>query len=510
MKKTPIHIIIIIMLFASCQSNYPKEQSHIIEKSVNPSPMDKTLMPEPVFDTEPEFVEFYWKAWELAWNHVKESKGAPQSPYMDEAHWTSTIWIWDTSFMMHYCKYAPELFPGIESLDNFYAIMHDKQTSSLFIQHPDNPPLFAWSEYEYFKLTGDTTRLRKVLIERQYLQKHYYLFDNFEPDTKYPYAGAPVKIKKHPNGYQWGGVQSGMDNTPRGRGDEDSILWIDAIAQQALSAYYIKEIASVLKQNDIVQEYSNKYKKQKELINRYYWNSEDGIYYDIKVNSPYEHVAVKTPAAYWPMLALTPGVNQAELLAGHIENKKVFGGVFPLPSVSRDDKDFESKGKYWRGGIWLPTAYMSIKALEKYGYFELADKTSYNLIKQMLKTYKEVEPHTIWECYSPTEAKPSTMKKNEKYSRQDFCGWSALGPISLFIENVLGFHEIDATEKRVVWRKYQKGRHGIKGLRFGTVVTDIISEGDKIMIVSNEPYTLVVNTKEYVVKNGKTILQWIE
>ncbi len=71
-------------------------------------------MPEPVFDAEPGFIDLYWKAWELAWDHVKEAKDVPQSPYMDEAHWKEAIWIWDTGFMTHFCKYAPSTFPGID------------------------------------------------------------------------------------------------------------------------------------------------------------------------------------------------------------------------------------------------------------------------------------------------------------------------------------------------------------------------------------------------------------
>ena len=106
----------------------------------------------------------------------------------------------------------------------------------------------------------------------------------------------------------------------------------------------------------------------------------------------------------------------------------------------------------------------------------------------------------------PTEAKPSTLKKNVEIVRPDFCGWSALGPISLFIENVLGFHEIDAAEKKVVWRKYREGRHGIKRLRFGTVVTDIIGDGNTVEVNSNEPYTMVVNGKEYSIEKGKTVI----
>ena len=85
---------------------------------------------------------------------------------------------------------------------------------------------------------------------------------------------------------------------------------------------------------------------------------------------------------------------------------------------------------------------------------------------------------------------------------QDFCGWSALGPISLFIENVLGFYNIDATARLVEWHKTGWGEQGIRNLRFGDVQTDIVADGDTVRVVSDKEYVLKVNGKKYRVKAG--------
>ncbi len=84
---------------------------------------------------------------------------------------------------------------------------------------------------------------------------------------------------------------------------------------------------------------------------------------------------------------------------------------------------------------------MSTKALETYGYHDVAHENARRLLAQMSETYKTFEPHSIWECYSPSAARPGQRVDGENLTlvAQDFCGWSALGPISLFIENVLGF-----------------------------------------------------------------------
>ena len=67
---------------------------------------DRALIPQPVFDAEPGYVELYWKAWEQAYAHVKWQKGLVQPLYMDEGLWDDTIWIWDSEFMVMFCKYA--------------------------------------------------------------------------------------------------------------------------------------------------------------------------------------------------------------------------------------------------------------------------------------------------------------------------------------------------------------------------------------------------------------------
>ncbi|BDD08192.1 glycoside hydrolase [Fulvitalea axinellae] len=464
--------------------------------------LDKSLIPSPVMDGDNKLVELYWKAWELAWEKVKYQDGMPQSPYMDEGLWDHTVWIWDTAFMVHFCKYSPKQYPGIESFDNFYTVMHGTNTASLKIHHPDNPPLFAWIENDYARFTGNTDRFKHILTEKKYLQKHYDYFENTKPHTKFKYAGAHTNIKKEEIGFRWWGVQSGMDNTPRGRGvGYGNIYWIDAIAQQGLAALNISRIAETIGDKATAKEYKAKYKVFKDLVNKYYWDEEDGMYYDINVEAPYEKVKVKTPASFWPMLAEMCDKKQAAKLEQAA--LKHFGGDIPWPTVSADDPDFHESGCYWKGGVWLPTAYMATKALEKYGYHETADKLSLNLVKHMRATYDQFEPHTIWECYNPTKPIPATHGGDNGYSREDFCGWSALGPISMLIENVLGFHDVDAIKKEVRWRLHRSDRHGIKDLRFGDIKTSVIADGDTVEVESDGEYKLYINGKKHKVKKGK-------
>ncbi len=234
-------------------------------------------VPEPVFEAEPGFVDLYWLAWQLAWDHVKIQPGLPQSPYIDEALWDTHIWIWDTCFMVLFCKYSPDRFPGVESLNNFYAAFHDEYPSEsypLCIQHPDNPPLFAWAEYDNFCYTGDQKHIRRLLQDKQYLQKHFDWFDTRPYDWKLRSDGqtsAGTRIRKMDIGYQWGGTPSGMDNSPRTGGGK-TMLWVDAIAQQGLSALYISRMAAAAGDLKLADEWQRRYEAIKVTVNKYYWD----------------------------------------------------------------------------------------------------------------------------------------------------------------------------------------------------------------------------------------------
>lgn len=478
--------------------------------------LDKSRLPSPVFAANPGYVDLYWKAWRLAWDHVMYQEGLPYPEYVDEAHSQEKIWVWDSAFMVLFCKYALDVFPGLETMGNFYKTALEKDMSPLKIQHPDNPPIFAWAESECYKMTGDKEHLTELLCTDRYLQGWYDFFESMSPGQRFHYDHWHISAQRKPLGYTWNGISSGMDNTPRMRpgggqryrGPIDDVLWVDAISQQALSALCIFRLAKEIGNKEIEKEFSARYQRLKKLVLDHYWDEEDGCFYDIK-ESTLEKTKVLTPASFWPLLAEIPSKKMARRQIEYALADDKLGGFCPWVTVSRDDPDFDAvDGNYWEGGVWLPTGYMAVKALEKYGEHELASGTSEQLLEHMYRTWKEYEPHTIWECYAPNSYEPS-MTSHRKRVRPDFCGWSALGPISLFIENVLGFYQMDASKGIVRWNLHQECTHGIRNLRFGDVVTDIVFDAEKgqVEVESNRPYKLFINSKAYKVKSGKTIIK---
>lgn len=499
----------------------------------------REYIPVPVYEERPEYTEFYQKAWELAFAHIKHVPGMPQDPYMDEAFCDTQLWIWDTSFMALFCKYARDVFPGVESLKNFYEVLHgEKRLPAVIptekepawtnripgepygvqIHIADNPPLFAWAEYENARMKGDKAYLAQLLYEQKYLQKHYQWLENLRETVTPPGVFAPTCLCAEKYGYRWEGGRSGMDNTPRGRTgahanaprpNNPDMLWLDAICQQALAARMIANLFALLEDTENQAAWERKYSEKKKIVNDLYWDAADEFYYDIDRNT-HAFYKVMTIASCWTMTAGIASKEQARALVRQLENPQTLGGTVPLVSLSRSDSDYHATGGYWRGSVWLPTAYAALTGLKNYGFYPEARALSCKLLEHMYRTYTQFEPHTIWECYSPEEYKPALNEYGTgEYVRPDFCGWSALGPISVFIEFILGFHTIDAFKKVVHWEKPGdcRGRIGIRNLRFGDIVTDIEAFEETCSVTASGAYTLLICGKAYAIHPGKNLLR---
>jgi len=330
-------------------------------------------IPVPVYESNPEYVEFYKKAWEIAFKHIKHIDGMPQTPYMDEAFCDTQVWIWDSCFMSLFCKYAREVFPGVETFNNFYEVLYGKKRLAkiipgknepdwtgaipgvpyeMKIHIADNPPLFAWAEYENALMSGNKEYIKELLYNKQFLQKHYEWIENLKAPVTCDGVMHPTCLTSYKYGYKWEGGRSGMDNTPRGRigvhayeerPNNPDMFWLDAICQQALSAKMISELFKIIDDKENYEKWNSLYTKKKNIINELYWDEEDGFYYDIDCNT-HKFYKVKTIASYWTLTGGIANKNQAKKLVERLFCENEFGGKVPFVSLSRDDPDFIDEG----------------------------------------------------------------------------------------------------------------------------------------------------------------------
>lgn len=487
---------------------YKKEYTPVSLPSFEES---RTLLPSPVWEDNPEWVDLYWRAWEIAFSNLKQPPAS--SPLV--ANWideglSPQIFQWDTHFMVMFGRYAAHIFPFVESHDNFYARQHGNGMICRILNEADgadhhwglgtnfartiNPPLFSWAEMEYFRFTKDTVRLSQIV----------------EPIEKYiEWIEKNRKAEGTEHMLYWSnGQASGMDNTPRdiGRpapdGDihsaTDAMGWIDMSSQIKMCYDNLSEICSILGQQKKAMEYRNRATRLSERINHYMWDEKSGLYYDVNTES--QRTSWITSATFWPMLAGISSPEQTARLVDAIRNEELFWRRLPLPSLAANQPHYDKCGRYWRGGVWAPTTYMTVKGLQKNGYEELASTIAHRNMVAMYKVYESTG--TIWELYSAEMYMPATDATGIHMVKPDFVGWSGLIPISMFIENIIGINA-DASENTVVWRSTGNGRHGIERLRFGDIVTTLVRESKRIDVESNAGYRLVLNGKEYDIVKGK-------
>ncbi len=451
----------------------------------SPEPAPLRVLPHPVLEDHAEWVRLYYTAWRMAWNHLAtgDTSLAFAPLYMDEG-FNELIFQWDSCFMSAFAVYGREMLPPMAALDNFYA----RQRKDGYIQrvyHEDdgrevmepseaepmvNPPLFAWIEWRWFRITGDRSRLSRVLP----ILDQYYRWIESNMRTS---AGRGLYYNTE--------LGSGMDNVPRQSCELAG--WVDMSAQQALAAHCITQIAEELGAATLANAYELRHRELEQLINKLCWDDRDNMYHDVRVDgalSPTRHVG-----SLWTLLAGIAAKERLEHLCDALRDTTRFARIHPVPSLSADDPDYNPQGEYWRGGVWAPTNYMVIQGLMQYGEYGLAHRIACAHVSALAEIYQRGISdenraafeqryadgyHTLWECYAPDALTPGTRWDDTFYGRQDFVGWSGLGPIAMLIESILGF-ELDVPANRITWHLQEPGRHGIESLGFGQQKVSLLS-----------------------------------
>jgi glycogen debranching enzyme len=445
-----------------------------MEKRLPPSLSDsmKEKLPRPWLPERPDLVEAYDAAWAIA-----AEKGVRQAlPALSEgkafldATFSERIYQWDSCFITMWAKYAQGAFeqvPNVMScLDNFYALQdedgaicreylpdgtpfqnkfveQDNKETEPFQRHSafTNPPLFSWAEWEYFQLTGDDSRLERVLpILSRYF--NWYLMNRARDD-----------------GFLWyDSFGSGMDNCPR----PNASGWVDYTCQAALDAEFLGNIALHVGDNSVAEKCGAVYLTIKELVNEKMWLEEESFYTDVDEDGFW--AGVMHIGSYWAMMADLTNPERAARMKLHLKSYRSFGRKHLVPTLAAHVKQYSVKGEYWRGSVWPPTTYMVVRALDRVGDYDFAHEVALNHVEACAQVFKETG--TFWENYAPDSIAPGNI------ARPDFCGWSALGPIALLLEYVVGV-SANASLEEVIWRPRLFEDHGIENLKVGGVLVSI-------------------------------------
>lgn len=506
--------------------------------------IDMERIPQVHFAEHKNWEYLYQTAWESHKSNIREvSKGLnpelttdeKQSYYVDEA-FDDRIFQWDTLFMMLFDKYGLHEFPTLNSMDNFYYHQYDTEDESdgfisRMIYEADgrdhyqdyrnvdaiNPPMFAWAEWEQYKIHGDIERFLKTvkgkpIIDR--LDSYYQFIKRTRRHKTGPAAGLYVS----------NGQGSGLDNTP----DQDYQGWGQAVKdmsfQQVQAAVYLQLIAAEILEKktgltaDERQKYEDlkeKYKQEEEeltaLIQEKLWSEEKGCFFNMDSRTG-ELKDVVTPMAFWSLAAGVATKEQADrMIEGYAFNSNKMFRPYGLSTVCYDYPSFKSSGGYWNGAMWSPASFQWLKGLQNYGYDAIAFEEAVRHVNGMADVCSKGAYdrngnflHTLWENYSTEYAMPgSTEFSDTQPARANFVGWAGAIGIGSLIEDIMGI-TIKGNENVIEWKIRLTEAFGIDHLYFngpnGENFVDLAcaervsaSSGAKLTIKAEHAFKLCVS-----------------
>jgi glycogen debranching enzyme len=409
--------------------------------------------------------------------------GTPRNGFVDsyiDAAFSENVFQWDTCFIVMFARYAWHLLPVGSSLDNFYRKQDGDGWICREYRGPNgapmfakgsadaiNPPLFAWAEWALYQLSGDGVRLARVW-------PHLVQYD------------AWLRLhQRGPEGLYWSSrLGCGMDNTPR-----FVARWVDMSAQQALNARCLAMIAQAIGQSaHTIAAYQEEHAFLARQINRYMWDEEAGVYWDL--DGKLEPWPALTIAPFWTLIADVATADRAARLVTHLRNPHRFWRAHPFPTLSADHPAYHPDGGYWMGAVWAPTNYAVIKGLHQAGFHDLAREATARHLDQMAAVLRQTG--TLWENYAPDAPQPGQP------ARGNFVGWSGAGPIALLIEEIIGL-EVDAARQHVRWRLEEDPPLGLRNLRLGDNTISLVAESEAgagilVRVEAARPFHLEIST----------------
>lgn len=459
-------------------------------------------LPEPIWEDNKPAIDCYYKAWEIAFKNIKKpsiENGFTQNYIFPT--FNGNIYMWDTVFMLMFGLYCTNIFPLQKSLNNFYSKQHSdgficreitEEGEDVFHRYDPSstgPNLLAWSEWNYYNVTGDIDRLNKVF---PVLAGYHRWLKNFRTwqDGSYYSSG-------------WG---CGMDNQPRIKQEyqfeffHGFMSWIDITLQQLLSANLLVKISRVLNRKKDGKEFAEEAEKLFYLVNQKMWNDEKQFYFDKYADGSLSNVM--SIGSFWALLADAVPKDKQQGFINHLRDINTFNRPHRIPTLAFNAIGYKKTGGYWCGGVWSPTNYMVLKGLDHIEEYKLVHEIGKNHFENVLEVYKNTG--TLFENYAPEQiTKGDTAVK-------DFVGWTGISAINVLFEFVFGIKP-NVPKNQIVWNINLTSRHGIRNYPFsnGNRI-DLICEERKneeiepeVQIKSNISFTL-----KLLWKNGEKIIEF--
>lgn len=297
------------------------------------------------------------------------------------------VWNWDSAFHgMAVSRYDKQL--AFDQIEGFLSYIKDDGMlpDNLLYNgdmgfHSSKPPVFAWAALETAKRTNDNSILKRV-YEKLVLNEKFWRTQRFHNGLFH--YGTYMHGTDEEN-LKWAGWETGWDNSVRWDNGIFNLYPVDLNCYMLLFYKSMVEIAEILGFD--TAEWMLKAKDLERLIESRFWNEEISAYTDRYFSGEFSFCL--TPASFMPLFVETASDERAEKMAKIAEDENKFNST--MPTVSFDNPEYSTK--YWRGPLWLNTAYFAAKGLKNYN-FPIAD-----IIKENILSLVDLDKEHIYENY---------------------------------------------------------------------------------------------------------------
>lgn len=267
---------------------------------------------------------------------------------------------WGTKYLINtvkiFLKYQDEKGFTKRAINNFATVgVHCEESLEMV------KPFLSQITYLCYQYDGNLSWMGEVEYERLKRSLDYWLYERDE----------------NKNGLsRWrSSIETGMDNQhERGgvwRSDFDEGVDLNTYLYRECLAY--AAICEYRGDDKRANTYRMIAERRKEAV-RFMWDETDGFFYDRNEKTG-ASIRVKSISGLLPLWAgIATEEQAARLVKEHILNPDEFFRTYPLPALAATEPGYRSTrldgdiGCNWRANTWVPTNYMVMHGLAKYGY----------------------------------------------------------------------------------------------------------------------------------------------
>jgi len=266
-------------------------------------------------------------------------------------------------------------------------------------------PFFSWTNWEMY-----TASKNKAFLAESYAAGSRfirYLEQERDADRDGMFEWGPYGIIENVRD-GWNVVfQLFSEGEDEGRDISHELDVLDLTAEVANEMFSLKQMAQELHDSAGVREWSTKFQRTADLINRYMWDPKDKFYYNVSMSDntfAFEGKSLKRKEliGFLPMWAHVATKEQAGDLVKHLTDPGQFWRRFGVPTLAANDPNytpFVDGCCRWNGPVWLLWDYIVMRGLRNYGYHDIARAVTERMM--LAVTTQLSTNHRFWESYSP-------------------------------------------------------------------------------------------------------------